>query len=78
MPLSTPGTATGNSKPKFGSLRNSALFRLPSNAAFKSARVALIGMRLMPGIVALPPVQPVLTSQHWTLPLAMRSFNKLP
>ena len=33
-------------KPKFGSLRNSALFRLPSNAALSSARVALIGMRL--------------------------------
>jgi len=42
----TPGQATGTSKPKFGSLRNSASFREPSSAAVRSARVARIGMRL--------------------------------
>ena len=73
-----PGTATGTSKPKLGSLLNWASFRLPSSAALSSARVALIGMRLMPSIVALPPDQPVLTSQHFTPPLAMRSFSRLP
>src|SRR3546814_9673008 len=66
----------GTRKPKFGSVRNSASFRLPSSAAFSSARVALIGIRLIPSIVAMPPVQPVLTSQHWTPPLAMRSFRR--
>src|SRR5687768_12683508 len=75
---STPGTATGTSNPKFGSLRNSASLRLPSSAALSSARVALIGIRLIPGIVALPPDQPVLTSQHLTPPLAIRSFKRLP
>ena len=40
--------------------------------------LALIGMRLMPSIVAMPPVQPVLTSQHCTPPLAMRSLRRLP
>ena len=65
--LSTPGTATGTSKPKFGSLRNSALLRLPSSAALRSARVSLIGMRLPTPY--LPPVQPVLTSQQSTLAL---------
>ncbi len=35
-------------------------------------------IRLIPGIVALPPDQPVLTSQHFTPPLAMRSFSRLP
>ena len=43
---STPGTATGTSKPKFGSLRNSPVASEPSSAAVSSARVALIGIRL--------------------------------
>jgi hypothetical protein len=59
---STPGTDTGTWKPKFGSVRNSAPFSDPSSAALSSARVALIGMRLPTR--NLPPVQPVLTSQH--------------
>jgi hypothetical protein len=42
---STPGTATGTSKPKFGSLRNSPALSEPSSAAVSSARVALIGIR---------------------------------
>ena len=74
--LSTPGTLTGTSKPKFGSLRNSTLLRLPSSAALSSARVALIGMRLPTPY--LPPVQPVLTSQQSTPPLAIRSLSRLP
>ena len=52
--------------------------QVPSSAALSSARVALIGMRFMPSIVALPPDQPVLTNQQVTPPLAMRSLSKLP
>ena len=78
MVESTPSTATGTWNPKLGSVRNWALFRLPSSAALSSARVTLIGMRLMPGIVALPPDQPVLTSQQVTPPLLIRSFSRLP
>src|SRR3954453_15501525 len=74
--VSTPGTDTGTSKPKFGSLRNSTLLRLPSSAEFSSARVSLIGIRLPTPY--LPPVQPVLTSQQLTPPLAIRSLSKLP
>jgi hypothetical protein len=55
---------TGTAKPKFGSVRNSALPSSPSSAAARSARVALIGMRLP--VPYLPPVQPVLTSQQST------------
>src|SRR3546814_16882921 len=57
-------------------IRNSALFRLPSSAALSSARVTLMGIRLPTPY--LPPVQPVLTSQHVTPPLAIRSFSRLP
>ncbi len=42
----TPGTLTGTSKPKFGSLRNCTSSSEPSSAAVSSARVALIGIRL--------------------------------
>ena len=46
---STPGTETGTSKPKFGSVRNSApfceSFSDPFSAADSSARVARIGIR---------------------------------
>jgi hypothetical protein len=42
---STPGTEFGTAKPKYGSVRNSALRSEPSSAAVSSARVALIGMR---------------------------------
>ena len=74
--LSTPATATGTWKPKLASVRYSALARLPSSAALSSARVALIGIRLP--VPYWPPVQPVLTSQHFTPPLAMRSLSRLP
>ena len=73
---STPVTATGTSKPKLGSVRNSAFASEPSSAALSSARVALIGMRL-PAPKA-PPVQPVLTSQQSVLCSAMRSLSRLP
>src|SRR3546814_4244330 len=47
-----------------------------SSAALSSARVTLMGIRLPTPY--LPPVQPVLTSQHVTPPLAIRSFSRLP
>src|ERR687887_178774 len=74
--LGTPGSAVGTAKPKYLSVRNSTLRRLPLSAAVSSARVTLIGMR--EPTPYLPPVQPVLTSQQSTLCLAISSRSMLP
>ena len=58
---STPGTASGTSKPKTGSTRISTPSSAPESAACSSARVSAIGMRWPPW-PAGPPVQPVFTS----------------
>jgi len=58
------------------SVRNSTLRKLPSSAAVKSARVALIG--ILEPVPYLPPVQPVLTSQQSTLCRAISSRSMLP
>src|SRR2546425_355725 len=62
MSLGTPGSAVGTAKPKYLSVRNSTLRKLPFSAAVSSARVTLIGIR--EPVPYLPPVQPVLTSQQ--------------
>ena len=74
--LGTPGSAVGTAKPKYLSVRNSTLRKLPSSAAVSSARVTLIGIRVP--VPYLPPVQPVLTSQQSTLCLAISSRSMLP
>src|SRR5213079_2615024 len=73
---STPGSEVGTAKPKYLSVRNSALRSEPFSAAVRSARVALIGMRRP--VPYLPPVQPVLTSQQSTPCLAISSRSILP
>ena len=62
--MSRPGTETGTSKPKTGSIRYSTLRSPSSSAARSSARVAAIGIR-WPSPNG-PPVQPVFTSQTVT------------
>ena len=44
-PVSTPGAATGTSKPNTGSMRISALSSAPESTASSSARVSRIGIR---------------------------------
>src|SRR5216684_1264686 len=73
---STPGSEVGTAKPKYLSVRKSALRSEPFSAADNNARVTLIGMRRP--VPYLPPVQPVLTSQQSTPCLAIRSRSRLP
>src|SRR3984957_10764618 len=74
--VGTPGNAAGTAKPKYLSVRNSTLRKLPSSAAVSSARVTLIG--ILEPVPYLPPVQPVLTSQQSTSCRAISSRSMLP
>src|SRR4029077_13371948 len=73
---STPESEVGTAKPKYLSVRKSALRSEPFRAAVNNARVTLIGMRRP--VPYLPPVQPVLTSQQSTPCRAIRSRSRLP
>src|SRR5260370_2012340 len=73
---STPGSEVGTAKPKYLSVRKSALRSEPSSAAVNSARVALIGMR--GPVPSLPPVQPVVTRHKPTSVFPLHSQPRYP
>src|SRR3989449_3516806 len=67
----TPGTCFGTANPKTGSCRVGTVSSSPANAARIIARVLFRSIRCPTPYG--PPVQPVFTSQQWTVCRAIRS-----